>query len=251
VKRPKAVYEPFVSRIWLRRERIPESLPHPFGLPILREFDVLPIQSPVTFLVGDNGSGKSTFLQGIAEAYGFNPEGGSRNFNFNTTNQLSPLADAFTLVKNATYPRDGFYLRAESFFNVATVVDELAKEDPPFIHVYGGRSLHEQSHGESFLSLFIHRFKGPGFYVLDEPEAALSPAGLFKLIARLHQLVQSGSQFLIATHSPILMAYPRSELYLLTDNRLVLTPYVETEHFQLTKSFLNNPERVLGELMKD
>jgi predicted ATPase len=148
------------------------------------------------------------------------------------------------LTKTFNRPKDGFFLRAESFFNVATEIDSLGA-----VGSYGGRSLHEQSHGESFLSLVMHRFGGQGFYLLDEPEAALSPARQLALLRRMHELVQDRSQFIIATHSPILLSYPDARIYQIGDQGLERTDYKNTEHFELTRSFLNNPERYLQTLL--
>ena len=205
-------------------------------------------------MVGENGSGKSTLLEAIAIAWGFNPEGGSRNFNFGTHRSHSPLSDFLTLIKMGAHPRDGYFLRAESFFNVATEIEKLdtnAGLGSRIIDAYGGKSLHEQSHGESFLALFQKRFHGNGLYILDEPEAALSPHGLMKLIVAIHQLAHNGSQFIIATHSPMLMAYPDAEIFELQGTELVKTAFRQTAHYQLTHRFLSEPERVMQELLGD
>ena len=213
-------------------------------LPLLRHLQELEFGSRVIFLVGENGTGKSTLLEAMAVGYGFNPEGGTRNFCFSSHESHSNLHQYITLVKGVTRPRDGFFLRAESFYNVATEVDRLDQEGAvSLIDSYGGRSLHEQSHGESFLALIANRFSGKGLYLLDEPEAALSPTRLLTLMARMHELEKRDSQFIIATHSPILMAYPGSEIYGLDEEGLRKTDYEETEHVQLTKSFLADPER--------
>ncbi|MDD4075479.1 MAG: AAA family ATPase [Eubacteriales bacterium] len=215
-------------------------------IPAIAALQTLRLESPVTFLIGENGAGKSTLLEAAAVAFGFNPEGGTRNFNFSTQNTHSGLHRYITLVKEPRRARDGFFLRAESFYNAASYIDELAREDDPsYLDQYGGRSLHAQSHGESFLSLVMNRFGGHGFYVLDEPEAALSPSRQLALLCRIHDLVQEDSQFLIATHSPILMAYPDAELYLLNEKGIQKTAYKETEHYQITRSFLENPQRML------
>lgn len=173
------------------------------------------LDTPVTFLVGENGSGKSTLLEAIAVSCGFNAEGGTRNFTFSTRATHSELGEYITVAKRR-YPRDGFFLRAESFYNVATNIDEMDEEpsfSPRLIDSYGGVSLHSQSHGESFLALVQNRFGGEGLYLLDEPEAALSPTRQLTLLGEMHQLVERNSQFIIATHSPILMAYPGARIY--------------------------------------
>lgn len=205
----------------------------------------LSFENPVTFLVGENGTGKSTLLEAIAVAAGFNPEGGTRNFTFSTRATHSELHRHLTVARHA-HPKDGFFLRAESFYNLASNIDDLGVEDS-----YGGRSLHAQSHGESFLALIENRFGGNGLYLLDEPEAALSPSRLMTLLVRIHDLVQKRSQFIIATHSPILMAYPSAVVYELTEDGIRQVDYRETEHYQLTRRSLENPERMLRYLLEE
>lgn len=213
----------------------------------------LALDSPVTFLVGENGSGKSTLLEAMAVACGFNAEGGTRNFTFSTRATHSELGEHITVAKRR-YPQDGFFLRAESFYNVATNIDEMDEAPsfgPRLIDSYGGVSLHCQSHGESFLSLVESRFGGEGLYLLDEPEAALSPARQLTLLGEMHRLVGRDSQFIIATHSPILMAYPGARLYLLDESGIQPVQYRETEHYQLTRRFLEDPERMLRYLFSE
>lgn len=207
----------------------------------LRQQDGLELQSPVTFLVGENGTGKSTLLEAVAIAWGFNPEGGSRNFTFATRQTHAGLYQYVRLVRGAYRARDGFFLRAESFYNVATEIEQI----PGLcVDAYGGKSLHEQSHGESFLALLQNRFYGHGFYVLDEPEAALSPTRQMTMLCLLHQLVQQGSQFLIATHSPILTALPGAQIYELDETGITERAYRDTQNYQITRRFLENPERM-------
>ena len=197
----------------------------------------------VTFIVGENGTGKSTILEGIAVAYGFNPEGGTRNFNFSTNDTHSDLHKNLKLVKGVKRPNDGFFLRAESFYNMATNIDNTGASGS-----YGGISLHSQSHGESFLSVIRNRFSGHGLYILDEPEAALSPSRQMSLLVFMDELIKQGSQFIIATHSPIIMAYPDSIVYELNDG-IKEVNYKDTEHYKITKAFLENPERMLKTLL--
>lgn len=220
----------------------------PWTIPALSGLDELPLAPGVTFLVGENGSGKSTLVEGIAVAAGFAPEGGSLGFGARTRDEAPPLADALTLVRGARRPRDGFFLRAESFFNVATAIDAQEEERPGMLDAYGGVSLHLRSHGESFMDLAVHRFRDGGLFVLDEPEAALSPQGLFSLLRRIHDLVQAGSQFVVATHSPILLAYPGALIYELSEDGLTETAYEDTDHFQMTRAFLEAPDRFLHRL---
>jgi predicted ATPase len=194
--------------------------------------------------VGENGSGKSTLLEAIAANFGLNPEGGTKHERFTTRATHSKLFRSLILTKSRDAPTDSYFLRAESFYNVASGVSRRDFEQ------YGGRGLHDQSHGESFLALVLHRLRGNGIYLFDEPEAALSPARQLALLAAMHRLVRRNSQFIIATHSPIILAYPGATIYLFGENALTRTTYLETEHYQVTKAFLERPERMLEELLR-
>ena len=223
---------------------------YPFNLPAVKHLRDFRFNKAVTFLVGENGTGKSTILEAIAVRYGFNAEGGSKNFRFSTEDTHSELYKAITLLRGISRPKDGYFLRAESFYNVATEVDRLDKEVPkPLLESYGGKPLHGQSHGESFISLVQNRFFGNGLYILDEPEAALSPLRQMSLLVSIHELVKANSQFIISTHSPILLSYPNADIYELTERDIKVKPYKETEHFILTRQFLNNPEGMLKYLL--
>lgn len=204
----------------------------------------LAFTSDVTIFVGENGSGKSTLLEALAICAGFNAEGGSKNFNFATRPSESGLHQYFTILKR-DFPKDGYFLRAESFYNVATEIENRHVEQ-----TYGG-SLHLRSHGESFLDLVTKRFWGNGLYILDEPEAALSPSRQLSLLAEFHRLVQEHSQLIIATHSPILLAYPGADIRLFDEEGIRSVRYQETEHYQLTKRFLDCPERMLSILFDE
>ena len=241
----------YVSEVIFRE--MPPASSYLCELPVVRYLaraGRLPFHAPVTFLVGENGAGKSTLLEAIAVAAGFNAEGGTRNFQFSTNNTHSELYRCIGLARKA-YPKDGFFLRAESFYNLATNVDELNRIDGGMLQSYGGVSLHAQSHGESFLSLMLNRFGGNGLYILDEPESALSPTRLMSLLTLIDELVKRNSQFIISTHSPILMAYPKAEIYELSTDGIRTVPYKETEHYRVTLEFLQNPERMLRYLTEE
>lgn len=238
----------YLLELKVKWEKVENKNSYPFNLPAVHNLDKLTFHPAITFIIGENGTGKSTLLEAIAVAYGFNPEGGSKNFNFSTRNSHAELHKYIQLVKNYKRPRDGYFLRAESFYNVATNIDELDEEPSdarPIKDSYGGTSLHQRSHGESFFDLFNNRFGGNGLYILDEPEAALSPMRQMAMLSKIHSLINDQSQFIIATHSPIIMAYPNAKIIVLSNDGHEESSYKETEHFQITKNFLNNPEKYL------
>lgn len=215
----------------------------PWAIPAVRRLGTLQFHPEVTFFVGENGSGKSTLLEGIADAAGFAAQGGSKHFATFSQQNWSELGGALALTRNVIRERDGFFLRAESFFNVAGQIEEMAKIDPRAYEPYGGMSPHERSHGEAFLMLMTTRFLGHGLYILDEPEAALSPSRQLSFLAAMNDLAEKrSSQFIIATHAPIIMSYPRALIYLLSEHGIRPIPYEETEHFQLVRDFLNDRE---------
>jgi predicted ATPase len=241
----------FLIQAKLLREKVASFDAYPYSLPVVKSLDTLRFHPRVTFVVGENGSGKSTLLEAIATAWGFNPEGGTRNFNFSTESTHSGLWQCLRLSKGYKRPKDGFFLRAESFYNLASNIDAMDSEPGPGVPVinsYGGKSLHHQSHGESFFSLMVHRFGGNGLYILDEPEAALSPARQLAMLNRMHQLVSEESQFIIATHSPIIMAYPDAEILMINENGIDKVDYEDTDHYQTTKLFINNYQKMTGSL---
>ncbi len=197
--------------------------------------------------------GKSTLMEAIAVAWGFNPEGGTINFTFSTRSTHSSLFEHIQLVRGPYRPKDGFFFRAESYYNLASTIDDLDLEysfGPTLKQAYGGKSLHEQSHGESFFSTFLHRFGGMGLYILDEPEAALSPLRQMSMLARIHELVRQGSPFIISTHSPILIAYPDSVIYNLSSEGIEIRSLEKTDHYVIMKEFLNNKDKMLGHLFE-
>ena len=243
----------YVSRVTLRRDIVESFDRYPFSLPAVRDLDILDLHPKVTFFIGENGSGKSTLLEAIAVSVGFNPEGGTKNFRFGTRASHSNLHEHLRVAKGVRRPKDGFFLRAESFFNVATEIENLDAAPsfgPPVIHSYGGHSLHEQSHGESFLALVTNRFGGKGLYLLDEPEAALSPQRQLAVLSRIHDLARDDSQFIVATHSPILMAYPDAWIYEFSREGIRKVACEETEHYLVTRDFLANPKRMLDVLLQ-
>ena len=238
----------YVAEIELKRDEVESFDRYPFSLAAVRPLDRLEFHPAVTFFVGENGSGKSTLLEAVAVACGFNAEGGSKNFRFGTRESHSELHRFLRVSRGHPRPRDGYFFRAESFFNVATEIEKLDAEPgagPPIGPAYSEHSLHEQSHGESFLALVLNRFRGHGLYLLDEPEAALSPKRQLAVLTRIHDLVAEQSQFIIATHSPILMAYPEAFIYQFSAAGIERIAYEETEHYRVTRNFLANPRRTL------
>lgn len=248
---------PLLDRV---KVSFPESVDFkdfPFSLPIIKHLKDIEFPTTVTFFVGENGTGKSTILEALADKVGFGAEGGSKNIQFRTSEEKTytaaqRLADCFILSWRQK-PRNGYFFRAESFFNVANYVDYLERECGGNAYgAYGGKSLHAQSHGESFLSFFQSRLDWGGFFIFDEPEAALSPQRQLTLLAIIHQMCKRNrSQFVIATHSPILLAYPDATIYSCDSGRLTKVAYEETQHYQITKSFLDNPQRYFRELFED
>jgi predicted ATPase len=239
----------YLLSVALQRQRLSNKWDeYPFRLPVIRHLEALEFHPKVTFIVGENGSGKSTLLEALAIGMGFNPEGGSQNFNFSTNDTHSNLHDYLTFQKGIKKPRDGYFLRAESFYNVATEIDSLYSKGSA--HSYGGTSLHEQSHGEAFLSLIGHRFGGKGLYLLDEPEAALSPTRQLTMLAYMHRLIANGSQFIIATHSPILLGYPDATILSIEADGLRPIAYEDTAQVQIMRHFLLDREGILRELLK-
>lgn len=235
---------------------VPAGTPsgYPFDIPCIQHFEKLSFHPKVTYLIGENGMGKSTLLEAIAVGLGFNAEGGSRNFNFNTQATHSELHNYLRISKGIHKIKDGYFLRGESFYNVASEIDDLDKEPGSggrIIDSYGGKSLHEQSHGESFWALFMNRFGGSGLYILDEPESALSITRQMAMLARMDKLINARSQFIIATHSPIILAYPDAAIYQMTPEGIHKVKYKETDTYRLYKGFLDNPEQMTSILLGD
>ncbi len=236
----------YLIEVKLKRDSVKSFDEYPFCLDAVSGLHCIELHPKVTFFIGENGSGKSTLLEAIAVAWGFNAEGGTKNFNFATRDSHSDLWEYLRLSRGVRMARDGFFLRAESFYNVATNIDDV-----DVAHSYGGVSLHHQSHGESFMALVMNRFSGNGLYILDEPEAALSPTRQMALLSRIHELIGKGSQFIIATHSPIIMAYPDATIYRIDGGTMETISYADTEHYQITREFLNNHAQMLKILLED
>lgn len=236
-----------LKKITLLKEKIEDFNSYPFSLPFIQHMDQLDLEYPVTFFVGENGSGKSTLLEGIAYQCGFHTAGGSRNNSYEVDQADSALGNYLRL---SWLPKltNGFFLRAESFYQFASHIDDVGG-----IQNYGGKSLHHQSHGESFLTLFTQKFtkaRENSIYLLDEPEAALSPARQLSLM-RIIKDLSPRSQFIIATHSPILLGYPDAEIISFDQDQLQPIDYQDTDHYQITRRFLENPKRILDELFHD
>ena len=237
--------KPYLIRALLRPDAQIDFDRYPFDIPAVRELENIDFHPNVTFFVGENGSGKSTVLEGIAIALGFGMEGGTKNVRFRTADSVSSLHESIRLARGVPKPRDAYFLRAESFFNVATYMDEV-----DYVGGYGG-SLHARSHGESFMAVLLNKLRGDGIYLLDEPEAALSPARQMAALAAIHQLVEDSSQLVIATHSPILLAYPHAKIIQFDSSGLSEVSYEDTEHYTITRDFLNNYPRRLDQLLRD
>jgi len=238
----------YLLSLRFNQEHLPER--YPFNIPCLKSFRELAFHPNVTFFTGENGVGKSTLIEALAVSLGFNAEGGSKNFNFASKATHSELHNYLTISKSFRKPKDGFFLRGESFYNVASEIDKLDEElgGPKIIDAYGGISLHEQSHGQSFWSLFMNRFNGNGIYILDEPESALSATKQIAMLSKIDSLVDKNAQFVITTHSPILLAYPNATIYEMADGKITKVKYEESEIYRVYKSFLNNPKRILDNL---
>jgi len=237
--------KPYLKEIKYQKEGVVDAQNYPFNIPFLQKLEKIEFHADVTFIVGENGAGKSTLIEAIAQGLGFSKEGGTKNFNLDTADTTSQLHRYFKLIKGFKKPSDYYFLRAESFYNVATYMDEVG-----YLKEYGGKSLHQQSHGESFFSVINNKLQGRGLYIFDEPEAALSPNRQLAAISAIHELVQNDSQFIIATHSPIIMAYPNAKILLLNGLGIQEVAFEETEHFQTYDLFFKNHKGLIHNLIK-
>ncbi len=243
--------ELYLKSVDINKGEIPRNN-YIYNLSVIKNFKKIEFKKPITIFVGENGLGKSTLIEGIATKWGFNAEGGSKHFNFKTRQTESDLNKYIKIIKGPYRAKDGYFLRSESLYNVASNIDDLDEvkcDAPPISLAYGGKSLHNQSHGESFLSIFFKRFMGNGLYILDEPEAAISPVSQMSLLIRINQLVNLNSQFIIATHSPILLATPSAEILEITEEGIYQKKYFETEHFKTMKNFFENTEKTVNSLI--
>lgn len=237
---------PYLRKIRVDWNSVEEKDRYPYSIPAIASLGELEFHPDVTFIVGENGSGKSTLIEAIALAMGFGPEGGTKNVRIQSADDVSSLSKHLKLEKSFKRPKDNYFLRAESFYNVATYMDTV-----DYLGGYGGKSLHARSHGEAFFSALTQKLQGNGFYILDEPEAALSPSRQMAALTAIHDLVIHESQFIIATHSPILMAYPNSRILMLSESGISEVAYEETEHFTITRDFLNRYPTMLNYLLNE
>ncbi len=245
--------ELYLKSVDINKGEIPRNN-YIYDLSVIKNFKKIEFKKPITIFVGENGLGKSTLIEAIATKWGFNAEGGSKHFNFKTRQTESDLNKYVKIIKGPYRAKDGYFLRSESLYNVASNIDDLDEvkcDAPPISLAYGGKSLHDQSHGESFLSIFFKRFMGNGLYILDEPEAALSPVSQMSLLIRISELVNLNSQFIIATHSPILLAIPNAEILEITDKGILQKKYFETNHFKTMKNFFENTEKTVDSLINE
>lgn len=238
----------FIKKITFEKEKIDSFEHYPFNIDIVKNFEELEFDTPVTFFVGENGIGKSTFIEALAVSIGLPAEGGTENFRYNTKNTTSNLSD-YLIVSKYNKPRTKFFLRAESFYNFSSEIQRLVEEDG-FASLYSsyGGNLHECSHGESFLKLVENRFSENGLYILDEPEAALSPQRQMSLLYLIDKLVKEGSQFIIATHSPILISYRNGKILDLNNN-FKEVKYKDTDIYSLYKMYLDDPDGMQHRLL--
>ena len=241
---PKAAFESFVEQMFIHPDRNFDPQSHPFCLPAVQQMRKLDLRQPVTILAGENGSGKSTLIEALAVAARFNSEGGTKNFWFETYSEDKSLGDLITLKRSGRRERDGFFLRAESYWAANHYMGQL---EPPLYGFYGGDP-HKMSHGESFMALVMNRFGRDSLYLFDEPESALSPARQLQLLLRMKQLVDLRCQFIVATHSPIIMAYPGARIYWLSDAGIEETEWQRTEHYSVMKRVLSDRDAYLASM---
>lgn len=236
--------EQFIQRISIDWDKI-EPSSYLRKIDAINKIEELAFEKPITFFVGENGSGKSTLLEALAVAYGFNPEGGTKNYSFSTYDSHSQLHEAIRVSKGFRKAKWGYFLRAESFYNVATKEEEYSDIAHP------SEKYHEKSHGESFLALAQNQLRPNGMYLFDEPEAALSPQRQLTLLMEIFSCAKQGSQFIIVTHSPILLGIPDAQIISFDDGIVHNCEYEDTESYKVTEMFINNREILLGRLLSE
>ncbi len=247
-----------LKKITLLRDRVDKWESYPFTVATINSLHELVLRSRICFFAGENGTGKSTLLEAIAAHYGFGPEGGNRNFS-NDTTASNHSVDLLVRALRLSFDKRtgaGYFLRAESFFNTASYIDNLDQEasgSPPISASYGGRSLHACSHGETFFTLLDLKFRRNGLFLLDEPEAALSPQRQLALLVLIHDVLlkHKDAQFIISSHSPILLGYPKAQILSFDGGSIHEVDYEETSSAQIVRHFVNERERFLGELLKE
>src|SRR3984885_198607 len=246
-----------LKKIPLLRERVEDWTLYPFSVPAIAALPEIEIHSRVVFFAGENGSGKSTLLEAIAGHYGFGPEGGNRNLQHDTTEHNHSTDSLIRALRLSFDKRTGagFFLRAENFFNTATTIDELDKQilGPRILPSYGGQSLHTRSHGETFFTLLEHKFTRNGLFLLDEPEAALSPQRQLSFLILIHDTLRryKDAQFLISTHSPVLLGYPGAQIFSFDDGHLHEIDYEDTAPLQIVRRFVNDRDSFIEELFEE
>lgn len=219
---------------------------YPFSIPVIANLERLDFKNNVTIIIGENGSGKSTLIEGIARGLGFSPEGGNLNYNIQTSDQdVIVLHNYLKYARSFARPKDHYFLRAESFYNLATFIDEEGSTRD-----FDDKSLHWRSHGEAFMAILQKKLRGKGLYIFDEPEAALSPQRQLSALAIMHELVKDDSQIIMATHSPIFMAYPGATLLSIDDGQLVEITFEETDHYKIYDLFFKNHQGLLHNLLQ-
>ncbi len=241
----------FIQSVYIDWDQI-DSGSYLHDIKALKSMESLDFQKNVTFFAGENGTGKSTLLEAIAVAYGFNPEGGTLNYRFSTFDDVSELSNAVHIIKGFRRARSNYFFRAESFFNVASKAEDYRDVTPKETYYarYGGKSLHEQSHGESFLAYF-QSFDQAGLYIMDEPEAALSPQRQLTLFIQIAKMADRGSQFIIASHSPILLGIPGADILSFDEGKPCRCRYEDTESYQVMEMFINHREYLIKRLLDE